>query len=136
MTQQEIEAIAQSILSMSAEERAQLKKTISESSAQTTEPAEASKSFRVAEIAQEIRVFEDKYNAPMGVSSLPGSMTIEAMPVGTTTVEDSPSQNGAAAEDSRYSFFRLASSLQLEGPEDWSRNVDHYLYGLPKVQDD
>jgi hypothetical protein len=28
-----------------------------------------------------------------------------------------------------YSFFELARSMKLEGPPDWSANVDKYLYG-------
>lgn len=27
------------------------------------------------------------------------------------------------------SFLRTARSLKLEGPADWSANLDHYLYG-------
>jgi hypothetical protein len=27
------------------------------------------------------------------------------------------------------SFLQTARSLQLEGPSDWSVNLDHYLYG-------
>ena len=27
------------------------------------------------------------------------------------------------------SFFRVARSLQVDGPPDWSRNHDKYLYG-------
>jgi predicted DNA-binding antitoxin AbrB/MazE fold protein len=27
------------------------------------------------------------------------------------------------------SFLQTARGLQLEGPSDWSENLDHYLYG-------
>ena len=27
------------------------------------------------------------------------------------------------------SFLKTASSLKLEGPSDWSANLEHYLYG-------
>jgi predicted DNA-binding antitoxin AbrB/MazE fold protein len=27
------------------------------------------------------------------------------------------------------SFLKTARSLKLEGPPDWSENLDHYLYG-------
>jgi len=27
------------------------------------------------------------------------------------------------------SFLDVARSLRLDGPPDWSRNLDHYLYG-------
>jgi predicted DNA-binding antitoxin AbrB/MazE fold protein len=29
------------------------------------------------------------------------------------------------------SFLDTASGLNLEGPEDWSANIEHYLYGRP-----
>jgi hypothetical protein len=34
------------------------------------------------------------------------------------------------------SFVRTAQSLQLEGPEDWSSNLDEYLYGKRPQADD
>jgi hypothetical protein len=30
-----------------------------------------------------------------------------------------------------YSFLRVARSLKIEGPPDWSENLDEYLYGDP-----
>jgi predicted DNA-binding antitoxin AbrB/MazE fold protein len=33
------------------------------------------------------------------------------------------------------SFLQTARSLQLEGPSDWSSNVDSYLYGEPEAAD-
>ena len=32
-------------------------------------------------------------------------------------------------EPAPQSFLRTALSLNLEGPADWSANLDHYLYG-------
>ena len=40
------------------------------------------------------------------------------------TVETLP-----AEEQRPRSFLRTARSLKLEGPADWSSNLDHYLYG-------
>ena len=40
------------------------------------------------------------------------------------TVETLP-----AEEQRPRSFLRTARSLKLEGPADWSANLDHYLYG-------
>lgn len=40
------------------------------------------------------------------------------------TVETLP-----AEEQPPRSFLRTARSLKLEGPADWSANLDHYLYG-------
>ena len=31
--------------------------------------------------------------------------------------------------DTAASFLRTARSLNLDGPPDWSANLDHYLYG-------
>ena len=35
-----------------------------------------------------------------------------------------------------YSFLKLAMSLNLEGPEDWSENLEGYLSGDKKFPDD
>jgi hypothetical protein len=32
-----------------------------------------------------------------------------------------------------YSFLKYAASLNLEGPEDWSENIDDYLYRGKKL---
>ncbi len=32
-------------------------------------------------------------------------------------------------EDQPVSFLEVAQSLQLDGPSDWSLNLDEYLYG-------
>jgi len=39
----------------------------------------------------------------------------------TIDPEDTPD------EDSQYSFLKTAQSLKIDGPNDWSKNVDHYL---------
>lgn len=39
------------------------------------------------------------------------------------TIETEP------AKQKRASFLQTARSLELEGPSDWSENVDDYLYG-------
>lgn len=39
------------------------------------------------------------------------------------TIETEPIEQGQG------SFLQTARSLQLEGPPDWSANVDDYLYG-------
>ncbi len=40
------------------------------------------------------------------------------------TIETIPS-----AEEEPVSFLRIARTLNLEGPPDWSVNLDEYLYG-------
>lgn len=35
-----------------------------------------------------------------------------------------------------YSFLKVAMSLNLEGPPDWSENLDEYLYHGKKFPDD
>jgi hypothetical protein len=67
--------------------------------------------------------------------------TIEAVFDGTVLRPDEPLQIEAntrvratvetlPAEESRArSFLRTARSLRLEGPADWSANLDEYLYG-------
>jgi len=34
-----------------------------------------------------------------------------------------------------YSFLKYAASLNLDGPEDWSENLDDYLYRGKKLPD-
>ncbi len=128
MNQPLVESIAQAILAMSDEER-QLLETLlqrAKTSPQMNESPE-NKSFRVAEIARDIQDFEEKY-----YYDTVGTSTHE--PQNHTGQNDS--EKSVDQGDTAYSFFKLAQSLNLEGPKDWSINVDHYLYGLPKVQDD
>ncbi|MDC0834372.1 antitoxin AF2212-like protein [Baaleninema sp.] len=33
-------------------------------------------------------------------------------------------------ESQEVSFFDVVESLNLEGPSDWAKNLDKYLYGL------
>ena len=35
--------------------------------------------------------------------------------------------DGTPDEDSQYSFLKTAKSLKIDGPSDWSENIDHYL---------
>jgi hypothetical protein len=41
-----------------------------------------------------------------------------------------------AIEGEPYSFLKFAMSLNLEGPKDWSENLDDYLYGGKKLPND
>lgn len=134
LRQRFVDSVAQTILSMSVDERQLLERKLKNADqlAEASELKPQDKSLRIAEIAQEIRAFEDEYTVPLSESSFSSPMAAETINAEGRT----PQTAGAAEDDSAYAFFRLASSLQLEGPEDWSRNVDHYLYGLPKVQDD
>jgi len=34
------------------------------------------------------------------------------------------------------SFLQTASMLKLDGPPDWSKNIDLYLYGNPSTDDE
>ena len=40
------------------------------------------------------------------------------------------------AEEKSKSFLRVARSLRLSGPADWSSRVDDYLYGEAKPGDE
>ena len=51
-------------------------------------------------------------------------LSLEANTRVRVTVETLP-----AEEQRPRSFLRTARSLKLEGPADWSANLDHYLYG-------
>lgn len=39
-------------------------------------------------------------------------------------------------EEKPKSFLRVARSLKLQGPKDWSSRVDDYLYGGAKLDDE
>ena len=41
-----------------------------------------------------------------------------------------------SSEDAPASFLQTARSLNLEGPSDWSENLDEYLYGDKRVGDE
>ncbi len=40
-----------------------------------------------------------------------------------------------ADEDEVSSFLQIAQALNLDGPPDWSANLDDYLYGEKSVDD-
>lgn len=42
----------------------------------------------------------------------------------------------AAPEEKTKSFLRVARSLKLQGPKDWSSRVDDYLYGRANLDDE
>ena len=133
MNQRLVESVAQTILAMSAEERQLLESKLQRfsDSSQTDEPAEevessSVKSLSIGEIAQDIQAFEKTYGAGQLTNGQnPHAQDDEFVSylVATKPTEDSTLKN---------SFLRMAQSLKLEGPEDFSVNIDHYLYGLPK----
>ena len=47
-----------------------------------------------------------------------------------------PEGNGdrAPVPGEPYSFLKLAMQLNLDGPEDWSENLEEYFYGEPGFQ--
>jgi hypothetical protein len=44
--------------------------------------------------------------------------------------------SSAPVKGEPYSFLKFAMSLNLEGPEDWSENLDDYLYRGKKFPDE
>lgn len=50
--------------------------------------------------------------------------------------EDESRASSAPVKGEPYSFLKLAMSLNLEGPEDWSENLDDYLYRGKKFPDE
>lgn len=108
MNQPLVESIAQTILAMSDEERQLLESTLqrSKTSSQIDEPTAEAKTFRVAEIAQDIQSFENKYG---------------------TSPKPELTEQGSEKQESFSSFLEVARSLQLEGPPDWSSKIHDYL---------
>jgi hypothetical protein len=61
--------------------------------------------------------------------------------VSPETVEDTFEEPANSADTAPvlgepYSFLKFAMSLNLEGPEDWSENLEGYLYGDKDFPDD
>lgn len=50
--------------------------------------------------------------------------------------DPTPTDNSDNGEEPLGLFGRLFGGETIEGPEDWSRELDHYLYGTPKRSDD
>lgn len=115
MNQRLVNSVAQIILSMSEEERSALAKKvdIDNSPAKPTEPSETNKSFRVAEIAQQIASDESRY--PTQQSAAPATLTKGVAPV---------SSELSANQEALSSVFELAQSLKVGGPEDFSSRID------------
>ena len=42
----------------------------------------------------------------------------------------------ATPEEKTKSFLRVARSLKLQGPKDWSERIDDYLYGGANLDDE
>ncbi|MEN8447134.1 MAG: hypothetical protein ABG776_19215 [Cyanobacteria bacterium J06555_13] len=122
MNQRLVDSVAQIISAMSDEERQSLEQKV-QLTDKSQLPIEDDKAFRVAELAQDIQSFEEKYN-PVHPSS-EGDSLLTAGPVSKES-QVHPKENSL-----HNSFLQVAQSLNLEGPDDWSINVDHYLYGLP-----
>ena len=45
------------------------------------------------------------------------------------TVETLEKSEGVKKDGIPYAFLDIALSLNLQGPPDWSENIDEYLYG-------
>lgn len=122
MNQRLVNSVAQIILSMSEEERRAVAKKVDtdNSPAKPTEPSETNKSFRVAEIAQQIASYESRY--PTQQSAAPATLDTGVAPGPSPT-----SSKISANQEALSSFFELAQSLKVEGPADFSSRVDDYL---------
>jgi hypothetical protein len=61
-------------------------------------------------------------------------LTVEAP--SSPEVELEGTNDSATALGQPYSFLKYAMSLNLEGPENWSENIDEHLYGDLRPSDD
>lgn len=129
MNQRLVKSIAQIISAMSDEERHMLdvQLQLADDSLQANDFLEEDKSFRVTEVTAGMKAFEEKHAVSQLATDQPPHDENDHFASTAETSDD----EGAA-----YAFFRIAPSLNLDGPKDWSANIDHYLYGLPKAQDD
>jgi hypothetical protein len=63
-------------------------------------------------------------------------LTVETSEAEGSVSSSQAGQSAAAVESEPYSFLNFAMSLNLEGPKDWSENLDDYLYGSKKLPND
>ena len=64
-------------------------------------------------------------------------LTVVSPETAEEKVEEPPnSADAAPVMGEPYSFLKFAMSLNLEGPEDWSENLEGYLYGDKNFPDD
>jgi len=70
-------------------------------------------------------VFDGKVFHPAESINLPANTHVQI------TIETLPPE-----EQETVSFLQTARSLNLEGPSDWSVNVDKYLYGQETQDED
>lgn len=128
MNEQLVESVAQSILTMSDEERQLLEELVCRASPENTTSTEA------VLAAHRVNVEENGHtdktsgqtHAENGTAAGNLHKPNDVEPSSASTDDEPPMTNA---------FLRTALSLKLQGPADWSANVDHYLYGLPKQND-
>jgi hypothetical protein len=46
-----------------------------------------------------------------------------------TAATSEPHEHASVNKGMPYSFFDVLKSMEIDGPPDWSANVDKYLYG-------
>ena len=63
-------------------------------------------------------------------------LTVETPERMETERSDEEREGLTPGKERPYSFLKLAQSLNLDGPEDWSECVDDYLYGDKKFPDE
>ncbi len=63
-------------------------------------------------------------------------LTVETSEAEESVPSSQAGPSAAAVEGEPYSFLNFAMSLNLEGPKDWSENLDDYLYGGKKLPND
>ncbi|PZO12024.1 MAG: hypothetical protein DCF25_18385 [Leptolyngbya foveolarum] len=103
---------------MSAEERQLLETIVS-----NTRPQSTASSKRVTSATGNGVI----HNSQSRTQSENGAVITNANKTNSTT--DSEPRCNEAENLTENAFLRTALSFRLEGPADWSANVDHYLYG-------
>ena len=121
MNERLVKSVAQTILAMSAEERQFLEEIIYAESSQASVFSTPENSIATNGTAHQTQMHSKN-----------GAIEIESGETNDAESASVPAEDEPLMENS---FLRMALSLQLEGPTDWSANVDHYLYGAPKQND-
>lgn len=130
MNRRLVESVAQTIAAMSEEERHFLATTLNqtESDSYNHELVGAEKSLRIAEIAQSIQAFEDKYNAQHAVQETQYQSQTKTEPLDEIQHTASGKKEDDRKQKSFADFFEAVQSLKIDdGPPDWSSNVNEHL---------
>ena len=79
--------------------------------------------------------FDGENLRPEAPIALPRNVRLRVTVVAESPDEPSPSETPSWAEDRGLFGNLIDENILIDGPADWSLELDHYLYGTPKRGD-